>query len=383
MSFASNDVVIMPVSSVGCLDRWIAYNVFTRTSLGISSKIITLLGGIRDFSPNELFICWEIAYFSNEKGLMADPSRFYRDQSKWQKKELNIDEVIEKLKQQYIIIEDELEYRSRFKDKKSILDNVNFGNFHQQHGQNMLINRVGDPAHWWMCQKFDPSFLNVSKNTLYFTVQEQYLRNYFRKRLAKGMKILDVGCGTGIYSNILASLGAEVIGIDPSEKYLQVARDNAVPNTQFIKMNPGDKGGMEALSADFFDFVLMSDSLLFYYRPFYPGQEADINILLKEIFRVLKRGGHFLSMEPHGSFYLTPWLGNESYPFTVISEYKNKKYGISPPLEWTASHLTKTGFVITDIAEPEPVSCQNEVEIRAHQFAQVFPLWQVIEARKI
>ncbi|MGQ9659347.1 MAG: bifunctional 2-polyprenyl-6-hydroxyphenol methylase/3-demethylubiquinol 3-O-methyltransferase UbiG [Thermochromatium sp.] len=42
-----------------------------------------------------------------------------------------------------------------------------------------------------------------------------------------GLRLLDLGCGGGILSESMARLGAEVIGIDVSEKNLQVARLHA------------------------------------------------------------------------------------------------------------------------------------------------------------
>jgi len=39
-----------------------------------------------------------------------------------------------------------------------------------------------------------------------------------------GQRVLDVGCGGGILSESMASLGANVTGIDLSEKALKVAR---------------------------------------------------------------------------------------------------------------------------------------------------------------
>lgn len=41
-----------------------------------------------------------------------------------------------------------------------------------------------------------------------------------------GLKILDVGCGVGIFSEGLAKDGAVVVGIDPAEKLIEVARNH-------------------------------------------------------------------------------------------------------------------------------------------------------------
>lgn len=43
----------------------------------------------------------------------------------------------------------------------------------------------------------------------------------------KGIKIADIGCGGGIFSEPLASLGAEITGIDKSFELINVAREHA------------------------------------------------------------------------------------------------------------------------------------------------------------
>ena len=56
----------------------------------------------------------------------------------------------------------------------------------------------------------------------------------------KVQSILDVGCGTGNHSYILAKRGYEVVGIDLSEQMLQIAREKAtggLRNPEFHNMN--------------------------------------------------------------------------------------------------------------------------------------------------
>lgn len=56
----------------------------------------------------------------------------------------------------------------------------------------------------------------------------------------KGAKVLDIGCGGGILSESLSNLGAEVIGLDASEKTIGVARarSNKVgSNITFLQMS--------------------------------------------------------------------------------------------------------------------------------------------------
>ena len=49
-----------------------------------------------------------------------------------------------------------------------------------------------------------------------------------------GKKVIDVGCGTGIITEKIVSLGAvEVVGLDISEKMIEIARKR-VPSAKFI-----------------------------------------------------------------------------------------------------------------------------------------------------
>ena len=43
----------------------------------------------------------------------------------------------------------------------------------------------------------------------------------------KGLRILDIGCGAGILSEPLARLGAQMVGVDPSEENIAVAAAHA------------------------------------------------------------------------------------------------------------------------------------------------------------
>ena len=47
-----------------------------------------------------------------------------------------------------------------------------------------------------------------------------------------GEKLLDLGCGYGYYTNYFRSIGAEAIGIDGSEKMIEIARKR-YPLTEF------------------------------------------------------------------------------------------------------------------------------------------------------
>jgi ubiquinone/menaquinone biosynthesis C-methylase UbiE len=59
----------------------------------------------------------------------------------------------------------------------------------------------------------------------------------FSARVAKGAKVIDLGCGTGVpVAKFLEKKGFEVTGIDFSEGMLALAREN-VPNARFVEMD--------------------------------------------------------------------------------------------------------------------------------------------------
>ncbi len=55
--------------------------------------------------------------------------------------------------------------------------------------------------------------------------------------LAAGQRVLDVGCGPGRHAAALAEAGMEVVGIDISERFVELARQSAPPGASFVRMD--------------------------------------------------------------------------------------------------------------------------------------------------
>jgi SAM-dependent methyltransferase len=60
--------------------------------------------------------------------------------------------------------------------------------------------------------------------------------------------VLDVGCGTGELANLLVGLGVEVVGVDPAEASLEVARGKA--GAEKVRWVHGDATGLPELQVD-------------------------------------------------------------------------------------------------------------------------------------
>ena len=133
----------------------------------------------------------------------------------------------------------------------------------------------------------------------------------------EGMKILDVGCGTGNFSIKLAELGCEIVGIDVSDKMLEMARKKASSKNlkaEFLRM--------DACNLDFadetFDGVISIATLEFV---------SNYQKAIDEMFRVVKRGGQILigtinKDSKWGKFYKSRDLSNTVFKY---AKFKNLK----------------------------------------------------------
>ncbi|MDD8018775.1 MAG: class I SAM-dependent methyltransferase [Bacteroidota bacterium] len=104
-------------------------------------------------------------------------------------------------------------------------------------------------------------------------------------RITKDSSVLDIGCGTGIFSRYFAEAGAKVTAIDISTDLLEQAkRETTQPITYIL-------GDAENFPFDDRTFdVVVGSSVLHHLNP---------EIALKEIFRVLKPGGFVAFAEPN------------------------------------------------------------------------------------
>lgn len=365
--------------------RFVLYNAFTRTCLAVDGAGLNHINELADHGETGEgpFQVWEIGYFSNDAGLLADPTRIRRDPADWpEPRELDGDSLEVLLDKLSLVVRDEAAYRARFGAKESVFDFKHFGNFHQQLGAHLMLQRRQDPVAWWYGQKFTEDRRSIQDN-LYKGVQESYLNHYFPQRLKGTETVVDVGCGIGFYTNLMAQTAARAIGVDPSEEYIRLARENAADNATFHVGAVGEAGGLAAVADGTADIVFMSDALQFYFVPERPEQKGDLACLLEDIRRVLKPNGLFVSLEPHSTFFLQPWLGETRYPFSVVTEYRNRKFGITPPLSEVIQGLATAGFAVVWMDELYVDDSFQDTDARAYHFAREFPIWQLLEFKPL
>ncbi len=95
-----------------------------------------------------------------------------------------------------------------------------------------------------------------------------------------GLRILDIGCGAGLLSEPLARLGAQVIGVDPSESNIAAAKVHAVRSNLLIDYRATTVEEMGHLER--FDIVLAMEVV---------EHVTDVGLFLERCAALMKPSG--------------------------------------------------------------------------------------------
>jgi ubiquinone/menaquinone biosynthesis C-methylase UbiE len=209
-------------------------------------------------------------------------------------------------------------------------------------------------------------------------------KDYFRDALnnpaafklignVKGKRVLDLACGEGYNTRVLAKKRATVVGVDFSEKLIELARHLETEERSGIIYYVADVTNMEKMQSNHFDLVTCFMALqdIEYYR------EA-----IFEVARVLKENGRFIFSIPHPCFIdhvvkdrgsITRWIyedGTQEKSFVIGQYFGIGRYEvqwdmerIAKPFKTTAFHRTLTdyfqslhqsGLLVSRLVEPRP-----------------------------
>ena len=135
---------------------------------------------------------------------------------------------------------------------------------------------------WWNpagkfkpLHKFNPIRISYIKDNIIKTFN---LKN--QTKPLKKVKMLDVGCGGGLLSEPMSRLGADVTGIDASEKNIQIAKLHAKKNNLNIKYFCNSPENF--ITNTKFDVILNMEIV---------EHVEDVNFFLKSCSKFLKKGG--------------------------------------------------------------------------------------------
>lgn len=109
-----------------------------------------------------------------------------------------------------------------------------------------------------------------------------------------GKLVLDLGCGEGYCSRMLSQRGAQVVGLDLSERMIGLAREAESAQPLGIRYDVAD-----AVTADLGEASvdLVVAVFLFNYLGVEPMRQTMANV-----HRMLRPGGHFVFAVPHPAF---------------------------------------------------------------------------------
>jgi ubiquinone/menaquinone biosynthesis C-methylase UbiE len=142
-----------------------------------------------------------------------------------------------------------------------------------------------------------------------------------RLGIAKGDKVLDLGCGDGTTAIPAAKLGAEVVGIDIASNLVAAgnkrAEERGLANCRFQE---GDATNLHQVPDKTFDFVVSIFGAMFAPKPFE---------VAKEMVRVTR---------PRGRIIMGNWIPND--PTLVAQILKISSVYTPPPPEGFVSPMT-------------------------------------------
>ncbi|HEX4001806.1 MAG TPA: methyltransferase domain-containing protein [Candidatus Acidoferrales bacterium] len=97
-------------------------------------------------------------------------------------------------------------------------------------------------------------------------------------------KVLEIGCGTGLFTEMFAQTGADILAVDLSPDLLSIARERELPRVQFLERS------FENCEVDGpFDAVIGSSVL----------HHLDLERTWPKLFALLKPGGRMSFAEPN------------------------------------------------------------------------------------
>ena len=134
----------------------------------------------------------------------------------------------------------------------------------------------------------NPDVSQASRTSEFIDRSVRWLRRELE--IGPGTRVLDLGCGPGLYSNRLAVGGALVTGVDVSERSLAHARDT-VPVGASVEYVSGNY--LDVAIAGEFDVAIM---VMCDYSALSPGQRRR---LLNRLTSLLTSGGRFV-FDVHG-----------------------------------------------------------------------------------
>lgn len=194
----------------------------------------------------------------------------------------------------------------------------------------------------------------------------------------RGKRILDAGCGPGVYSEWLIKNGANVAAIDASPKMIKQAKQRLGEKAD-IRLADMSKP-LDFLESASFD-VILSPLVLDYIE--------DWHSVFAEFYRLLRSTGDFIFSVTH-PFYDYIYYKSDNYFKTELvscqwrgfEDIRVEMPSFRRPLNELLNPLLQAGFQLEKIIEPLPTSKFKDADPKHYEELSRFPAFLCVRARK-
>ena len=223
---------------------------------------------------------------------------------------------------------------------------------------------------WWDVNgKFKPlhMFNPVRIEYILEEISKHFAKNKNSKDVLKNLEILDIGCGGGLISEPMARLGANVTGIDASEKNINVAKIHS--KKSHLKINYQNKSPEQLKEKEKFDIILNLEVV---------EHIEDLDLYIESCHSLLKKNGLMFTATINrklmsyikaiiGAEYVLRWLpiGTHDWnKFIKPEELEKKLYekkfttnnvkglNFNPILsKWKKSNNLDVNYIVTSIKD--------------------------------
>ena len=165
------------------------------------------------------------------------------------------------------------------------------------------FSRLADE--WWDVNgKFKPLHMFNPIRIEYITekIKLHFKLKKVKSNYLEGLNVLDIGCGGGLISEPIARLGANVTGIDASEKNINIANLHSKKNGLKINYLTASPENLEYIEK--FDIILNLEIV---------EHVNDVNLYIKSCYKLLKKNGLMFTATLNRSFisYIKAIIGAE------------------------------------------------------------------------
>jgi len=192
-----------------------------------------------------------------------------------------------------------------------------------------------------------------------------------------GKNVLDLGCGSGIYSQYLIKQGAEVTSIDVSEEMIKMVTEKLGDKVKAYTQDLSK--GLPNEKSNSFE-VVISPLMIHYIK--------DLTQLFSDINRVLKKDGYFIFSTHHPFMDFQSTISGNYFDRELLTQ-KWDTIGNPVSVSFYRRSLTEifdfisgSGLVVVGLSEGKPSDKMKEISKESFEFLSKNPQFIFFKCKK-